>query len=68
MLEVLIVSIGIVLVIEGLLYFILADRIDYFIKVLKNFNKQKIKSISLTVALVGLCLIYFTFKVYNDFE
>ena len=68
MLEVLIVSIGIVLVIEGLLYFILADRIDYFIKVLKNFNKQKIKSISLTVAFLGLCLIYFTFKVYNDFE
>ena len=68
MLEVLIVSIGIVLVIEGLLYFILADRIDYFIKVLKNFNKQKIKTISLSVALLGLCLIYFTFKVYNDFE
>ena len=68
MLEVLIVSIGIVLVIEGLLYFILADRIDYLIKLLKNFNKQKIKTISLSVALLGLCLIYFTFKVYNDFE
>ncbi len=68
MLEVLIVSIGIVLVIEGLLYFILADRIDYFIKVLKNFNKQKIKTISLSVALLGLCLIYFTFKFYGDIK
>ena len=68
MLEVLIVSIGIVLVIEGLLYFILVDRIDYFIKVLKNFNKQKIKTISLTVALVGLCLIYFTYRFYGEFE
>ena len=60
MFELLILSIGIVLVIEGLLYFILVDRIDYFIKVLKNFNKQKIKTISLIIALVGLCLIYFT--------
>ena len=68
MFELLLFSIGIVLLIEGLLYFILADRIDYFIKVLKNFNKQKIKTISLTVALVGLCLIYFTFRFYSEFE
>tara|TARA_B100000214_G_C23604762_1_gene462395 strand:- start:148 stop:354 length:207 start_codon:yes stop_codon:yes gene_type:complete len=68
MFEVLIVSIGLVLVIEGILYFILADRIEFFLEIIKKLNKQKIKTISLIIALTGLCLIYFTFKFYGELK
>ena len=68
MLEVLIISIGLVLVIEGTIYFLFADKLDIIISLFKNFNPQKIKTISLLVALFGLCLIYFTFKYYGEFK
>tara|TARA_Y100000768_G_C23800526_1_gene596983 strand:+ start:264 stop:464 length:201 start_codon:yes stop_codon:yes gene_type:complete len=66
MIEVLIVSIGLVLVIEGLLYFVIADKLDLLVTFLKNYDNQKIKKISLCVALFGLCLIYFTFRFYRS--
>ena len=65
MFEVLIISIGLVLVIEGILYFMLADKLHDLALILKNFNKQKVKIISLSIVLLGLCLIYFTFRFYN---
>ncbi len=68
MIEVLIISIGLLLIVEGTIYFLFADRLETLINMLKNFSIQKIKTISLCIALIGLCLIYFTFKVYNDFE
>ena len=68
MLEVLIVSIGLVLVVEGILYFILADKIDYLLNALKKINKQSIKTISLTIAFIGICLIYFTFRFYGEIK
>lgn len=66
MFELLIISIGLVLVIEGTMYFLFADRLEYFLNILKNINSQKIKIISLVVVLIGFCLIYFTFKYYRD--
>ena len=68
MFEILLVSIGLVLVIEGILYFTLASKLDYLISVITTFNKQKIRTVSLTIALIGLCLIYFTFKFYGEFK
>ena len=68
MLEVLIISIGLVLVIEGTVYFIFANKLEIIISILKNFNPQKIKTVSLLIAFFGLCLIYFTFKFYGEFK
>ena len=68
MFEILLVSIGLVLVIEGILYFTLASKLDYLISVITTFNKRKIRTVSLTIALIGLCLIYFTFKFYGEFK
>ena len=65
MFEVLIISIGLVLVIEGILYYFLADKIDTLIDMLKSINKQKIKTFGLCAAFVGICLIYFTIKSYG---
>ena len=66
MIEILIISIGLVLVIEGFLYFILASKIKDFVKIINNFNTQQIKTISLIIIIIGTCLIYFTFKLYGD--
>ncbi len=63
--KILIVSIGLVLVIEGLLYFMLADNLDKIFEVLNKYNKSKIKTFSLSIAILGLCLIYFTFRFYS---
>ena len=64
MFEVLIMSIGLVLVMEGTLYYLLADKIDSLVDILKSTNKQKIKTFGLCAAFVGICLIYFTIKSY----
>ena len=68
MFEVLIISIGLVLVIEGMLYYLFADKIDSLIDMLKSINKQKIKTFGLGAAFVGICLIYFTIKSYGAFK
>ena len=66
MFEILIISIGLVLVIEGVFYFMVADKIDYIINIMKNINSKKIKTVSMSIAIFGLCLIYFTFKYYRN--
>jgi len=66
MLEILIISIGLVLVIEGLFYFVIADKINLLLEILKNINVQKIKNVSLAIIFFGICLIYFTFKLYGE--
>ena len=66
MLEILIISIGLVLVIEGLFYFLIADKINLLLEILKNINVQKIKNVSLAIIFLGVCLIYFTFKLYGE--
>ena len=68
MLEVLIISIGLLLIVEGTMYFLFADRLERLINILKNYNSQKIKILSLGIALFGLCLIYFTFKYYGEIK
>ncbi len=66
MFEILIISIGLVLVIEGTMYYFLADRINNIVDILKSFNPKKIKTASLFSAIFGLCLIYFTFRFYGE--
>ena len=65
MLEILIISIGLVLVIEGTFYFLLAYKLKILINIIKTINPQIIQTISLIVALIGFCLIYFTMRYYG---
>ncbi len=66
MLEVFVISIGLVLVIEGTLYFFLANNLNFLISRLKELNPKTIKNFSLIMALIGLCLIYFTIRIYEN--
>ena len=63
--ETLFTSIGLVLIIEGILYFFLANNLNKLLNILSSINPQTIKNISAFCALMGLCLIYFTFKYYD---
>ena len=64
--EILITSIGLVLIIEGILYFFLANNLNKLLNILSSINPKTIKNISAFCALMGLCLIYFTFKYYDN--
>ena len=64
--EILFTSIGLVLIIEGILYFFLANNLNKLLNIISAVNPQTIKNISALSALMGLCLIYFTFKFYDN--
>ena len=64
MFDVIIISIGLMLIFEGLLYFTVANKLDMLISILSSMRPQKIKNISLIVVFIGLCLIYFTIRQY----
>jgi len=67
MLKLLLLSIGLLLVAEGVLYFFIAEKIKTIFEQLSNIDPQKIKTISLIMVAVGSCLIYITFRFYGDF-
>ena len=66
MYQILFTSIGLVLIIEGILYFLLANNLNKLLNIISAINPQTIKNISAFCALIGLCLIYFTFKYYDN--
>ena len=63
---IIITSIGLVLIIEGILYFLIANNLNKLLNIISAINPQTIKNISAFCALMGLCLIYFTFKFYDN--
>ena len=64
MYEILVISIGLVLIIEGLLYFFLASRINILINIFKDIHPKKIKNTCMIMVFIGFCLIYFTIRRY----
>ena len=64
--EIILISIGLVLIIEGILYFLLANNLNKLLNIINAINPQTIKNVSAFCALMGLCLIYFTFKYYDN--
>ena len=64
--EIIITSIGLVLIIEGVLYFFLANNMKKFINTLSLIDPRIIKNVGALCSLIGICLIYFTFKFYNN--
>ena len=68
MIEILIISIGLVLVIEGVTFFLFIKKIKYLMTIIKESNFQTIKNISLALVIFGLCLIYFTLRNYQSLK
>ena len=64
MLELLIFGIGFVFVFEGLIYFLFSKKISKMYQLISNIESEKIRSFSSLLIIIGLCLIYFTLKIY----
>ena len=66
MLKIFLLSIGLVLVFEGLLYFLFAGKMLKYLEQISRFDPQKIKTISVFAVGIGVCLIYFTLRFYVE--
>ena len=66
MLKLILFGIGFVLVFESIIYFSLAKNIHNMFKILSNTEPDKIRSFSSIIIIIGLCLIYFTLKSYQN--
>ena len=67
MLKLLLLGIGLLLFLEGLVYFFLAGNLKKLLDQLATVDPQKIKTISLIMTIIGACLIYFTINIYGEF-
>jgi len=65
MIKLLLLSLGIFLIIEGILYFFLAENLQLLLDQIKKIDPQKIKTISLIMVAIGVCLIYIILKFYG---
>jgi len=65
MLELFFFGIGFVLLFEGLVYFFFAKKIKEMFEMIKDIKAEKIRNFSSVLIILGLCLIYFTLKIYK---
>ena len=65
MLKFILFGIGFVLLFEGIFYFLFAKKLGYMFNIINSFESEKIRSFSSILIIFGLCLIYFTFKIYE---
>ena len=65
MLKYILLGIGFMLLIEGLLYFCFTRYMKNMMKTIESIDLQKIKILATFVSIIGVCLIYFTIKIYS---
>ena len=65
MLKFILFGIGFVFLFEGIFYFLFAKKLGYMFNIINSFESEKIRSFSSILIIFGLCLIYFTFKIYE---
>ena len=65
MLKFILLGMGFALLIEGLIYFLFAKQVRNMFDAIRFFGPEKIRSFSIIIIILGLCLIYFTFKFYE---
>jgi uncharacterized protein YjeT (DUF2065 family) len=65
MIKVILLSIGLVLVFEGSIYFLFAKKLKDMFEIINSLEPEKIRFFSSVLIIIGLCLIYFTFKIYK---
>jgi len=66
MLKLFLLSIGLVLVFEGLIYFLFARKMIIYLEQISKVDPQIIKTISVFAVGIGVCLIYFTLRFYVE--
>ncbi len=65
MLKFILLGMGFALLIEGLIYFLFAKQVRNMFEAIRSYESEKIRSFSIIIIIIGLCLIYFTFKFYE---
>ena len=65
MLKLILFGMGFVLIFEGLIYFLFAKKIRNMFDVISSYEPEKIRFFSSIIIILGLCLIYYTFKFYE---
>ena len=66
MLKIFLLCIGLVLVFEGLIYFLFAGKMVRYLEQISKIDPQIIKTISIISISIGFCLIYFTLRFYVE--
>ena len=66
MIKLIILSIGIVLVFEGLVYYFLSSKLKKLFEYLIQVDNSVINTLSIIMISIGCCLIYFTFRFYGN--
>jgi len=65
MLKFILFGIGFVFLFEGLILLFFSNKIKKILEIISSFNTDKIKSFSTLLILLGIGLIYFTFRYYE---
>mgnify|MGYP006215086293 FL=1 len=65
MLKLIFLGIGFILLFEGIIYFLLARKINIMLEIISSYDPEKIQFISSILIILGLCIIYFTFRNYE---
>jgi len=65
MIKYILFGIGFVFLFEGLIYFFFAKKINKFLYMLSSIDCSTIRTFSSILMLIGFCLIYFTFRIYD---
>ena len=64
MLKLILFGIGFIFIFEGFVYFLFAKKLKKMFDIISSYEPEKIRSFSSILIILGLCLIYFTFKFY----
>ena len=65
MLKLILFGLGCILIFEGFIYFLFAKKLKDMLLIVNSYEPEKIRSISSVIIILGLCLIYYTFKFYE---
>ena len=65
MLKLILFGMGFVFVFEGFIYFLFAKKLRDMFHIVSSYEPEKIRSFSSIIIILGLCLIYYTFKFYE---
>jgi len=65
MLKLILFGISFVFIFEGLIYFLFAKKMRNMFDIISSYEPEKIRSFSSILIILGLCLIYFTLKLYE---
>ena len=65
MLKFILFGVGFILLFEGLVYFFFANKIKNILQIISVYNTENVKLFSTIMVLLGVSLIYFTFKYYE---